>query len=850
MSRTNITIKPLLLLALLLLSSTSIKAQDDTMDRLKKFFTNIAAYNNNYTQEKVYLHLDNNGYFPGETIWLKAYVVGAGSLLPTDLSKVLYVELLSPEGELVERKTFPILNGRTNGEFHLDNVVHTGYYEVRAYTRAMLNWDNSYAFSRVVPVFDAPKDSLNYGKLSMYRSEDVFGRGQRRALATALTTKDTEKGEKMLLTFYPEGGYLTQQLPGRVAFKLTDSQGIPLETECKLCKADGTVLASTKPVHEGMGLVEVPSDWQGGFLSVTGESGKTAKFDLPQARAAGCDLRVANNLDGGLSIMVKANPAFGQKVLGVSVTCRGIACYFDTLHVSSQWTCARTIPHKNLRNGVEQISIFSPEGEIIAERLAWVSPQKAPLSFSFAQSQEIYSPFSPVAINFTLRDGQGQPQQGEFSLAVHDEAGELGSDGNDIYTDFLLSSDLKGYIHKPSYYFEANDAVHHQTLDLLLMVQGWRRYSWKEMAGVQPFQLKQPVEDGLLVDGRVVDNTSQHKGKANMNVNLMITLGQTFVTGTATSDAQGNFALLAPKFYGDGMAFFTTTEGDKRQACNVALNRNFSPSPTTYEPFALQSVLETPLKSTFSAQPATFVWNDTIPKIIHLPEVSVKEKQLLHPYGSRFTWMGGEATGKKFATLYYNVEEELERVFDSGERDPSLWDWLKGRNSNLEVEHDGDNPTNPILTYKGAPVIVFLDNAVPIGDTDFLMGEVRSVVISEDPDVPRRLLTNYMESTARQPVSILLYSRVDQSLTKYKKGQRITLLHGYSKYEEFYSPNYRSTASPTPEDVRRTLYWNPYVVTNNEGKASVLFFSNSRQQQRIRINAQGISATGQFFGTK
>ena len=109
----------------------NIMAQDESMTKLKQFFRNISMYHNMYTQEKVYLHLDNNGYFPGETIWFKAYVVNAGTLLPTDMSKVLYVELLTPEGEVFQRKKYPIKNGRTWGEIKLEDLIHSGYYEIR-----------------------------------------------------------------------------------------------------------------------------------------------------------------------------------------------------------------------------------------------------------------------------------------------------------------------------------------------------------------------------------------------------------------------------------------------------------------------------------------------------------------------------------------------------------------------------------------------------------------------------------------------------------------------------------------------------------------------------------------------
>ena len=42
-------------------------------------------------QEKVYLHIDNNCYFRGDTIWYKAYVVRADNHRITDMSRIVYV---------------------------------------------------------------------------------------------------------------------------------------------------------------------------------------------------------------------------------------------------------------------------------------------------------------------------------------------------------------------------------------------------------------------------------------------------------------------------------------------------------------------------------------------------------------------------------------------------------------------------------------------------------------------------------------------------------------------------------------------------------------------------------------
>ena len=844
----------------------NIMAQDESMTKLKQFFRNISMYHNMYTQEKVYLHLDNNGYFPGETIWFKAYVVNAGTLLPTDMSKVLYVELLTPEGEVFQRKKYPIKNGRTWGEIKLEDLIHSGYYEIRAYTRAMLNWDEAYIFSRVIPVYDIPKDPLKYGELTLH-TNDIDDKAFSRATARPMTEETTQSEHKLLMTFYPEGGYITKGLASRVAFKLINKYGTPLSTPVKLFRADNTEVHSFTPVHEGMGIIDIPTNWNGGYAEVTSASGKTAKFTLPAAREAGCNVTAFTD-STGMTIKAASNTLFIPQTLGVSVTCRGMPCYFDTIQMLPSSICTKHVPRKQLRDGIQQVTVFTSEGEILSERLVWVEPYRKDMQLKVAQNAKTYEAFSPVVLDFTLTDAKGHPQRGEFSLAVHDIDGELAADGADINTELLLSSDLKGYIHKPEYYFETNDEHHRQALDLLMMVQGWRRYAWQEMSGVTPFVLKQPVEEGLLIDGKITDLSSKHRSKGSVDVNLMITKDLTYANGYAKTDAEGNFALMASDFYGDALGFFTTTLNDKRISCSMTLRRGFSPKPVPYDPQALIFDVPDFKEKNADMESALFQWTDTLPRIIHLPEAKVKEKARLHPYGSRFTWMGGENAGKRAATLFYNVEDALEKLLDTGKHEMSLWDWLQTVNRHLVTEIPDIIPPNisenaigdineakvfdPILHYKGRPVRILLDNERPIGSTDFMMSDIRSLAICEDMDTYQRF-SNSESSIVNNGVpyvTFLLYSTIQRTASKQRKGQRSTVLHGYSKYEDFYSPNYRTLDTPTPEDVRRTLYWNPNITTDENGKANVVLFSNSRPNERIRVTAQGIAVTGQMFSYK
>lgn len=106
---------------------------------LKQWGKNIDNFNKYFPQEKVYLHFDNTGYFRGETIWFKAYVLRDDRNTYTDLSKVLYVELLSPTGDVMSTRKLHIQNGQADRCFKLNCLFYSGFYEIRAYTRYMLN---------------------------------------------------------------------------------------------------------------------------------------------------------------------------------------------------------------------------------------------------------------------------------------------------------------------------------------------------------------------------------------------------------------------------------------------------------------------------------------------------------------------------------------------------------------------------------------------------------------------------------------------------------------------------------------------------------------------------------------
>ncbi|MBO5750307.1 MAG: hypothetical protein J6R36_05095, partial [Bacteroidaceae bacterium] len=211
----------------------------------------------NMSQEKVYLHLDNTGYFDGETIRFKAYVLRSDSESFTNISRVLYVELLNPSGDVIATRKCAIVDGQANGEIKLEKVFGAGYYEIRAYTRYMTNWGNAACFSRIIPIFDTPKQDGDYSNRTI---ENISHRKR--------LPNYRDGGQDGRIGIYPEGGRMVKGLRGAVAFQIhgyIPPFGEDDEQDDKpfaqLLSADGQVIADNISVDKfGRGVFEVVPD--------------------------------------------------------------------------------------------------------------------------------------------------------------------------------------------------------------------------------------------------------------------------------------------------------------------------------------------------------------------------------------------------------------------------------------------------------------------------------------------------------------------------------------------------------------------------------------------------------------
>ena len=458
-------------------------------------------------QEKVYLHLDNNCYFKGDTIWYKSYVVRADNLGYTDMSHILYVELLSPDGLVVERQQIIVSpDGYGDGNFALKDSLYSGYYELRAYTRWMLNFrvtehpygrkDREYfynrqmardffrqfgtVYSRVVPVYERPDSAGDYA--------------QKYIVNRPKTRVEKELKENLQVEFYPEGGHLIAGTRCRVAFEVHNEEGEQIDIEGTVRAGDKTDSLIIRTTHQGRGVftVDVPQD--GRLRARFSYHGKDYRFALPKAETAGCALRLSDSPDSLIADIAFQGFLEGRSY-ALAVLCRGMLKSFQTISGSGGRIPLDT---SFLPTGVNDLIVLDEDGRLLADRLFFVNHHDIDLQpVTVTGIRDEYQPFEAVSLMF-----QAPADMKHLSISVRDGANEeLTYDTGTILTDLQLSSELKGFVAYPDYYFEADDAEHRQALDLLMMVQGWRRYDFAEITSNTP--LRYQPEQYMTIEGSV-----------------------------------------------------------------------------------------------------------------------------------------------------------------------------------------------------------------------------------------------------------------------------------------------------------------------------------------------------------
>ena len=553
-------------------------------------------------QERVYLHFDNSAYYLGETMWFKAYVSYGNNDRTTTPSKVLYVELVAPEGYVVETKKYKLDdNGCCNGDFELKPLLLSGYYEVRAYTRYMLNWGKEAIFSRVFPIFDKVNGD-NWDFKNMLDRKRGFARNGQ------WISQETSEPS---LTFYPEGGNLVAGLTSTVAYELRGTDSEPIENTITIYEGDSTLLTTT-PEHMGKGLFSLTPKsgvkyWA--KTSIVNKKNKTKEyiFALPQAQDEGVVISTTQSNDE-ITFDIKSNITKNDTIKDIAfgILYRGAIGYYKKIG-DTEKEKSFTLPLNELPEGVNKAIVFS--GCVpLAERCFFVmhdtlqkndrNTVKLKIESNNYKLEEVqFSPHERIIIDVKREDGKPIPASANLSIAVSDAAGKVTTSWSyNMYSYLLLGSEIKGYIPDAAQYFDPQNKNRKAHLDLVMLTNGWTAYDWEELTrGTR--QHLQPIERGITLKGVFYrKNKSSFQFGKETKIDLIpqkdnltrfdIAYDENIITNTFRTDSLGEFIIETEDFFGKRIAALSP-QTILRQNDNIkytfALDRYYSPSFRLYD---------------------------------------------------------------------------------------------------------------------------------------------------------------------------------------------------------------------------------------------------------------------------
>ncbi len=757
--------------------------------------------------EKTYLHFDRSDYIAGQTIWFKAYQYA--DLLPSIQSTSLYVELLNSSSAIINRKILPVLSGVTTGQLELPDTLSTGRYSIRAYTPTMLNHDPDFIFRKT-----------------------FFVAGKNKKTVETAMSKDSIRVE-----FFPEGGNLVTGFINTIAYKATDMNGLPVSIKGTVKKENGQAVTEVASFHDGMGYFDLQTEEKTAYYLELNNGGIAKKYPLPAHVAKGVVLKVMSNGKTKFFEILQHNddPVFKAAYMIGQMQHHVV---FKTSFASGKNEIQGNIQTANLSSGVLHITVFNAQGLPLAERLTFVNNkeyiQDANLSFDTLDFSQRGKNRFILSMKDTIR--------GNFSVAVTDADFEsLPTRRENIFSSLLLTSDIKGYVHDPAYYFSADTDSVQNALDLVMMTNGWRRFKWETILK-NPVQQPKYKDNGYIsLQGRIYLEGTK---KPFADKELML-----FIVGADSSksmqmihtNAEGRYHLDSLLFFEKAKIFFTDIKGRRSKFIDVkpdgdSLRRRYDLPAITAATYS---------NETMSPQVKALVDNeyDAILKqegmMLEGVTVKSKTKSKLEEFEEKY--VSGLFSGDALKTLDLTDQDMLAYR--------NIFDYLTMKVPGLEVAvSDGFDYTvyfrqQATISAMGAmSATLFLDEILT--DASFI------ATIPPSQIAMVKVFSSFVGASGNGAGGALaIYTKKGSDyLASLPSAGEITQYQGYSVIKEFYSPDYSVTKSKVSQpDNRITLLWNPAVFVNNVNPRIPISFYNNDRTKRYKVVVEGMTMEGKML---
>lgn len=793
-------------IAVLLLFCDVLVAENTTC--FQKFF----GYQQDCGQEKLHLTLDRPYYEAGDTIWFRGTLVNADNLSYMTKSNYITVELYSIKGDLVLRRKVARSGLHFNHCLPLEQALPSGEYVLIGYTSWMRNFEPDFFFNRKIRIYN-PDEIVEREASLQQNALDFF------------------------VQFFPEGGTLltSANVPQRVAFSAIANDGYPIDVDGELLSASGKAIGNLASRHDGMGTFIYDANQQPKQARFT-IRGYVDKYGMPCTKTI--DLPVPCQDAMAVAIQVKDGKG---RVLGSRTDSLYLILHSGSRLIEQKKVVANQdfdIDLTRCRAGINHLVVATQEGIGLSRRLLFKGEEHSNANPVVGKTQP-QKARSLVEMQLHLEDLPNHAAWGDFSVSITDAgyvSGVRFQYEDNIQSHLLLTSDLKGYIHQPGWYFAEGKALDTE-LDLLMLTHGWCRFSTDSLSVLPRMEFPHPLEQCEWLSGEVYNLKKKDLGE-----NLAITV----YDPTGMSLGMGKIDSLGRFFIGD------LNYPDEAPLEIRILSWSKKPYYKFDEPTFPDFVCNAP-------QEAYYRKNDSIDTptndmaLFHGERVRILDKvEVSKLRRDSMNWN----TGKLLFTGI-NTSKEITQKFDLNV-DNTAYDIVRRM-----VEEDWSDKWVPDLSVIPQIGPYFLFNAhtylynskgkiIHISNS-WNMDEVLQRIPSDKVErVEGRVTTGRISLSkprTEQYIDIFLRDGYEFEYKAIDRRRRTYQTFGYTLPVDFYHPVYETEEerhNPLP-DFRKTLYWNPSVQTDKQGNAIIRYYESDHPATPRRLIIEGVTFPGKVI---
>ena len=885
----NLLILFVALFALFGLSAFTI--DDDPFAALLK---KLEEFTKKYPQEKVYLHLDKPYYAIGDNIWFKAYVVDSRTSEPSNISNILYVELINEKDSIKKQLKLPMQSGITWGDFKLTDTLTEGNYRLRAYTQWMRNAGPDFFFDKTIKIGNSwankvftkannvlstenntqkvsstiqfsDKDNKPYAACevsyevqlsarSIAKGKAITNSNGEITIGYANTQPNLYKSGRIIATItLPNKQRIIKSIPIKTTSNDVDVQffpeggglveGLPSKIAIKSVNANGNG-ENVKGVvvdNDGIELLKFETTYLGmGSLILNPIAGKTymAKVTLPDGTQKSISLPKAASSG---YVMAVNNLDTGKMAIKVMMTAdlvdkgelKLVAQHNGVVYFTTKLPTAKQL-----------VSISAPKAEFPSGivQLTLFTPDNQPVCERLAF---VNNPSDKIdIIGQNLQTSYGKRGNVDFNFnATHASKPVRGSFSVSVTNATAVIPDPDN---------ESN------ILTRLLLTSDLTGYVEKPNHYFLNNDLKTRTElDNLLltqgwrkISWKAISNdqlptityqpeksmkisgtiTKGGKPVPNGKVSLFSSSGGLFAVDTL-SDANGKFSFDDISF-GENTKFVVQARTNKDNK-NVQIDLDVAPGQIVTANKNTGDI-EVNVNESLTAYltESNRYFDEQSKKGLLERTIMLDEVKIVEKKNPAPN--SANLNGAGHADQVF-TEKDLQNAF-------SLSQFLQGRIAGVTINQGKAYSMRSMGLNGRAPMAIVLDG-MNMGD-DFDLDQI-VVQDVESVEVLKSIGNTAIYGMGGGNGVLVITSKrggATSEYNRYSPGIVTYAPKGFHTIREFYSPKYDTKPDPKP-DLRTTVYWNPQVVSDVSGKANINYF-NTDQAGTFRIVIEGIDAEG------